>query len=562
MNNSETINNIVESIKSNTDIIQTYNTIDLNLKENNINCIVYYQLLNMFFLKNHVYNIQAHTILCMFFKNRFNIDKITDNVLLDNLSKTNSDIEFMLIIFYLIKPQILVSNTLDIIKHNNRVHLNLDKLLYFCEKTPQYIFNKVDNFRKVLILNYNYYHVYNGLNNKDLYIKISKLWKILCPDLIYNFNYIKSSDKIKIGFASSFILLNQSVCRDRVGIIRSLISDPNYEVFIFTNNKNEESIFDVTINSIGFKNKIVIPDSLEKTREIIGNYNLDILVYPEIGMDIFFYLLAFSRLATVQINTWGHSETSGIDTIDYYFSSKYYEYDGSEKNYSEKLICLDSLCTHYYSLRIFDFYPNLCSISKESIRVEYNLPKVCNIYGILQTVFKYHPDTITIIKNILYADPKALIIMLNYLELEERFIDYLDDNLGYHSNRVRLIGRKSLHEYCKIIKSVDIVLDTYPFGGCNSSLEAFNLGKVVITLPSDKINGRFTYGFYQKMGIYEPVCLDFKEFVDKAVSYTNNKLELKKVENKILENFSKLFEEEESIITWKNKLAEISQSIN
>ena len=557
MNNPETINNIVESIKSNTDVIHIYNTINLNLKENNINESVYYQLLNMFFSKNHIYSIQAHNILCVFLKSRFNIDELTDDILINNLSKTNSYIEFMLIIFYLIKPQILCNHKEDIIKHNNRVHNNLDKLLHFCQTTPQYIFKNVDNFRKILILNYNYYHVYNGLNNKDLYIKISKLWKILCPDLIYNFNYKKSSDKIKIGFASSFILLNQSVCRDRIGIIRSLINDPNYEVFIFTNNSKEESIFDVAINTIGFKNKIVIPDSLEETRKIISNYNLDILVYPEIGMDIFFYLLAFSRLAHVQINTWGHSETSGIDTIDYYFSSKYYEYEGSEKNYSEKLICLDSMCTHYYSLRIFDFYPHICNMSKESIRIEYNLPKICNIYGIFQTVFKYHPDTITMIKNILYTDPKAIIIMLNYSELEERFIDYLDYNLAYHSNRVRLMGRKSLQEYCKIIKCVDIVLDAYPFGGCNSSLEAFNLGKVVITIPSDKINGRFTYGFYQKMGISEPICLNLKEFVDKAVFYANNKLELIKVENKILENSGKLFEEEESIITWKNKLVEL-----
>ena len=40
----------------------------------------------------------------------------------------------------------------------------------------------------------------------------------------------------------------------------------------------------------------------------------------------------------------------------------------------------------------------------------------------------------------------------------------------------------------------DIVLDTYPFGGCNSSLEVFSLGKIIITYPSEFLPGRFTYG--------------------------------------------------------------------
>ena len=37
------------------------------------------------------------------------------------------------------------------------------------------------------------------------------------------------------------------------------------------------------------------------------------------------FFLAFSKLAPIQCTTWGHSDTSGIDTIDYYLSSTYYE---------------------------------------------------------------------------------------------------------------------------------------------------------------------------------------------------------------------------------------------
>ena len=59
------------------------------------------------------------------------------------------------------------------------------------------------------------------------------------------------------------------------------------------------------------------------------------------------YMLACCRLAPIQMNTWGHSETSGIDTLDYFMSSRYYETETAQDNYTEKLIRLDSLCTQY-----------------------------------------------------------------------------------------------------------------------------------------------------------------------------------------------------------------------
>lgn len=553
-------NAITKKNKSKNEFEVIYNEILKSLTDKKINHNEFYNLLNLFFLKPHVYQEKTEELLIGYFKSKFNLQVISYDEILNNLNKAESQVEFMLMIFLLIKPKILCDNNDQIIKHNIQVHKNLDKLIDFCSVSNKFIFDSVDNFKSVMLLNYTYYHVYNGLNNKELFAKIAKLWKILCPTLSYTKSFTKKSksDKIKIGFASGFLQLNQSVCRDRIGVIRGLIQDPNFEVYLFTTTKSEEAIYSAVINSIGFKNKIILDESIENARNIIAQQNLDILVYPEIQMDLFFYFLAFSRLAPVQINTWGHSETSGIDTIDYYFSSRFYEIEDAQKFYSEKLIKLDSLCTYYYSLKIFDFYDEVNKLSHEESRILNNLPKKGIIYGMFQTVFKYHPDTIGIIKNILFQDPKAIIIMLTYSELEERFIDYLDRNLGYHANRVRIISRGTLKEYTKLIKCVDVILDSYPFGGCNSSLEAFALGKAVITLPSDKINGRFTYGFYKKMEITEPICSDITDFVTKAIFYANNKEELKKLENKIGENSQKLFEENESIQTWKDKLIQLA----
>ena len=85
---------------------------------------------------------------------------------------------------------------------------------------------------------------------------------------------------------------------------------------------------------------IVLPDTnIFERRHIIEEQKLNILIYCDIGMAPDTYFLSYSRLAPIQCNTWGHSDTSGIDTIDYYLSSVYYEKDINhpEDNYSENL---------------------------------------------------------------------------------------------------------------------------------------------------------------------------------------------------------------------------------
>ena len=50
--------------------------------------------------------------------------------------------------------------------------------------------------------------------------------------------------------------------------------------------------------------------------------DLDVLIYPEIGMDPLTVKLASMRLARVQAATWGHPETTGLPTIDHYLSAE------------------------------------------------------------------------------------------------------------------------------------------------------------------------------------------------------------------------------------------------
>ena len=101
-------------------------------------------------------------------------------------------------------------------------------------------------------------------------------------------------------------------------------------------------------------NYISLGNNLTSARSILETYKFDFIVYPDIGMKLLPTLIAYSRIAPVQITTWGHSETSGIDTIDYFISSSIFEKELiiSQSYYTEKLILLKSLGTFYISPHI------------------------------------------------------------------------------------------------------------------------------------------------------------------------------------------------------------------
>lgn len=521
---------------------QNYQDIKKLYQNNKISRDIFIDSVFYMVFNKHIFNETNEQLLQVFINDESNSLDIFDKI-----NSLDNYLIFVIYLFYLTSPKILnLKNEENELNYNNIIN-NIDKLINKCT----FKFESVDVLYSSLPIYYFYYLVYTGFNNKTLYQKTSNLFKKLCTDLVYTSKNIENKNQnIKIGFISNFIFKNHSVCKDRIGIIKALIDDKRFDVYLFGNNNDSEDIYMEKIGN--YENRIVLPKNIKQSRDKIESFNLDILIYPEIGMDFFYWILAHSKLARIQINTWGHSETSGIDTIDYYVSSSYYEDENAQKNYSEKLIRLKSLCTYYYPL-----IHNI-KLDRESKLSDFNLPTNCNLYGIFQNAFKYQIINIEMIKQILERDPKAIIVILGLNNNPNRFKKFLEEALGYQINRVRLFDWLLTPKYHKLLSCMDIILDSYPFGGCNTSLDAFNFNKIVITLPSEKLNGRFTLGFYKKMEIYEPIALDTDDYVYKSIKFANDIKLREQIENKINNKKYLLFEEKESIETWKEMLINLA----
>jgi len=493
----------------------------------------------------YAYLKYGNEITLLSLKTYYMKDDINDKFVIECLKKICTDEEKFICIFHLLMPKIFYEKN-EIKNEYNRISSNLKKIVSI--KTLKQVDKLADFFKN----NFTYYYTYLGLNLKKIYKNSSLLLKNIDP--YTKVNILKKNENksvIHIGFFSNFIFKNHSVCRDRIGIIKFLCNDDSFCVNLIHYGKEKELFFKKIMDNTFYKETVLSYNKYESIDTII-NLNLDILVFPEIGMDVDVYLLAnTTRLAPIQINTWGHSETSGIDTIDYYVSSKYFEDEENQQNYSEKLILLNSLSTYYYDNGIFfkDFTQPI-----NQIKNEHQVNDNYHIYGIFQTVFKYHPLLIEIIAQILIRNPKSIFFIIIPKIFWDQFMDYLFKSVGHDMHRIKMIDTMNKLIYCNLLRCMDIMIDSYPFGGCNTTLDSFFFNKVVLTLPSSKLNSRFSTGFYKKMGIMEPICKSTEDLVQKAIYYMENKEERIVLEKRIELKKHLLFKEKESLLDWNNML--------
>lgn len=489
-------------------------------------------------------------------KTSFNIENFDDFV--QAFKKCNSIGLCSILLQFSTNCYYLYDSQSRIIKHRNYYQ----KIIKYMIVNTGQIYQNINVMNTFINRNNSYRYAYHDISNVELFQNIAKLQSKLCPDLLYNYKSkkIKESKKIKVGFISDFVITFHSVAKDRLGIIKHLYNDPDFDVKIMTRKTNKHMFYDKIMSDIDSSNLIIKmkENDLVSNRQQIIEEDFDIIIYPEIGMCQQTRLIAFSRLAPIQINTWGHSDTSGLPNIDYFVSSKYFNSKEDQSHYSEKLILFDSLGTYYYD--VFNFFKNEIQIESHCevniLRndiIEKTGIENPNIYGCIQIFIKIHPSFIEILNEILKADENAVIVLLSTNKGDNDDIilkNYIKSKINFFE-RIYFIYQVPFTQYAKNIKNCDLILDYYPFGGFNSTIESFLLGKICITYVAERISGKFTQGLYRKMGITEFICDSEKEYILKAVEYGKNKDKREKYKEIILENVSKIIEEKESIDEWK-----------
>jgi len=416
----------------------------------------------------------------------------------------------------------------DVKSSRNRLNKNLDEILNSKKKISFDIDGQ-------LFPPPQFYLSYDEYNNLEINKKCVNFFRKIYPQ-INQINLIKNSknSKIKLAFISEY-LTSHTIGKLFKGIILNL--DPNkFDIILFHTHKTKKgTIYDDFIKAE--KNNTItnytLPKNFKEKIDLIKNKNIDILFYPEIGLSLELYYLSYVKLAKKQITSWGHPETTGNKSIDYFLTSKLIETPNSEKNYSEKLLYTNDLPMYYYPPVIKKILPKN-EISKN------------NIYSCPQTLFKIHPEFDEVLGSILNKDKKGILYFIKdvdgtyYKKLLERFKKnkYLD------LDRIKFIDGLTWEDYINHCGKASVLLDPFYFGSGNSFYESMYYGTPTITKPTNYTKSRLVFGAYKQMGLKNPPVVNTSEdYADLAVKLANDSKLLdikkhysKKAQEKLYEN--------------------------
>ena len=181
---------------------------------------------------------------------------------------------------------------------------------------------------------------YHGASNRDLHVKLSRVFRAASPGLAWTAPHCRdwrgaSGRRIRVGFASSY-LHDHSIGHTTRGFLER-IDRARFEAFAIRIPPFRADAIAAAIDAAS-ERVVTLPASLASMREAIAALELDVLFYQDIGMEPMSYFLAHARLAPVQCTSFGHPDTTGIDTIDAFVSGERIEpADDPARDYSERL---------------------------------------------------------------------------------------------------------------------------------------------------------------------------------------------------------------------------------
>jgi len=244
----------------------------------------------------------------------------------------------------------------------------------------------------------------------------------------------------------------------------------------------------------------------------------DAIVYPELGMDATTFALAALRLAPLQCAGWGHPVTTGLPTIDAYFTSAAMEPPDAALHYRERLVPLPGLGTRYAAPAVPD----------DASRAAIGLPDDVPLLLCPQSLFKLHPDDDDLFARVLAAAPAAHLVVFEgrHPALTATYVSRL--TRACEAAGVTLAGR--LHvlppcghaDYLRINRSCDAMLDPLHWSGGNTSLDAIASGLPIVTRPGRFMRGRQSAGMLGHIGLGDLVARDDDDYVARAVTLASD----------------------------------------
>jgi protein O-GlcNAc transferase len=388
----------------------------------------------------------------------------------------------------------------------------------------------------------NFYLHYQGENDRDLQGRYGALITRIAETAFPHFAKPRAprvrapSDKIRVGFCSAF-LRNHSIAKTHGAWITGLPRE-RFDVSLF----HLGALSDATTERLKQNSRYYdcVRMNQAALAETIAGAELDVLIWLDLGMEAKAQIPSALRLAPVQATTWGHPVTSGLSSIDYFLSSEDMEPTDGETHYTEHLVRLPHLSIAYPRPAAgHGTAPAIVNTLKRSGR---------ELYLCSQSLYKLLPQDDGVFADIAKAVPDADILFVAHPEpaVSEFFRQRMAAafvRAGADERRVHCVPALTQEDFYALNREVDVILDSFTWSGCNSTLEALAFDRPVVTLPGATMRARHTAAILTRLGMPELIARDRADYVAIAARLGNNPAWRAEVTARIAERSAVLYDD-------------------
>jgi protein O-GlcNAc transferase len=320
-------------------------------------------------------------------------------------------------------------------------------------------------------------------------------------------NIVDPERKIKIGYVSGDFRIHP------VGFFIEAVlvnhSRERFEIYCYYNNhKNDDITGRYQSLPLYWRNIAGISD--EEVEKMIIKDGIDILIDLS-GHSAKHRLLLFARKPAPIQATWiGYFDTTGMKAMDYVIADKYIIPEEDEIYYVEKIV------------RLPDCY--LCYTPHAYAQEVNELPCLSQGYitfGCFNNIAKINPTVVAVWSEILQAVPGSRLCLgtqsFNSPSIRNEYMEQFAGN-GVEPDRIVFLGKLPHLEYLAYYENIDIVLETFPFTGNTTTVDALWMGVPVVTLVQDSFVGRLGLSILATLNLNDLIAFTKDDYIRKVLS--------------------------------------------
>jgi protein O-GlcNAc transferase len=241
---------------------------------------------------------------------------------------------------------------------------------------------------------------------------------------------------------------------------------------------------------------------------LIADQRIDVLVdlngYSRAGRLPLFAL----RPAPVQIAWFNAFATYGMDCFDFIIGDEHVIPAAEERFYSESVVRVPGC---YLTFEVTYPVPDVAPPP--------SLTRGPLTFGCLAPQYKITEQVIEAWTRILHGSPGSRLVLKNVVlrSPENRiFLQEAFGRLGVLPERLELEGPAEHYAFLEKYAAIDIALDTFPYNGGTTTMEALWQGVPVLTFAGDRWAARISASLLRSTGLSEFVTTDLEDYIRRA----------------------------------------------